>query len=148
MSKTGDFLCTKAVRAPFRCILAAGSASADPSGATRPAFWFIVGGTDTRLYLETRMIHQKLIDTLSSQFSQLLSHRPDGLPGQQELQSQIRTLLQSSFARLDLVTRDEFDAQQAVLLRTRERLEQLEARLAALESAAPAAAEDAAQPEG
>lgn len=79
------------------------------------------------------MIHQKLIDTLSGQFSQLLASRPD-LPGQQELQSQIRAMLQSTFARLDLVTRDEFEAQQAVLLRTRERLEQLEQRLSALEA--------------
>ncbi len=86
------------------------------------------------------MIHQKLIDSLSSQFSQLLSHRPE-MPGQQELQGQIKTMLQSSFAKLDLVTRDEFDAQQAVLMRTRERLEQLEARLAALESDGMAAAE-------
>ncbi|MBV0933219.1 accessory factor UbiK family protein [Marinobacterium weihaiense] len=89
------------------------------------------------------MIHQKLIDNLSSQFSQLLGSRPD-MPGQQELQQQVKTLLQGSFAKLDLVTRDEFDAQQAVLLRTRERLEQLEARLAALESDGMAAAETAA----
>jgi len=81
------------------------------------------------------MIHQKLIDTLSGQFSQLLSSRPE-LPGQQELQDQIHAMLQSTFSRLDLVTRDEFDAQQAVLLRTRERLEQLEQRLAALEAPA------------
>ncbi|PSL13873.1 hypothetical protein CLV44_11054 [Marinobacterium halophilum] len=86
------------------------------------------------------MIHQKLIDTLSGQFSQLLSNRPE-MPGQHELQAQIRAMLQSSFARLDLVTRDEFDAQQAVLMRTRETLEQLEARLAALESEGMAAAE-------
>lgn len=79
------------------------------------------------------MIHQKLIDTLSGQFSQLLSSRPE-LPGQQELHDQIHAMLQSAFSRLDLVTRDEFDAQQAVLLRTRERLEQLEQRLSALEA--------------
>ncbi|MBA4503600.1 accessory factor UbiK family protein [Marinobacterium marinum] len=90
------------------------------------------------------MIHQKLIDSLSSQFSQLLSHRPE-MPGQQELQGQIRTMLQSSFARLDLVTRDEFDAQKAVLLRTRERLELLEARLAALESDSESGFEGSAQ---
>jgi len=88
------------------------------------------------------MIHQKLIDTLSGQFSQLLASRPD-LPGQQELQSQIRAMLQSTFSRLDLVTRDEFEAQQAVLLRTRERLEQMEQRLAALESPAEASGSEA-----
>lgn len=81
------------------------------------------------------MIHQKLIDSLSGQFSQLLAGRPD-LPGQQELQSQLRSMLQSTFAKLDLVTRDEFEAQQAVLMRTREKLEQLEQRLAALEPSA------------
>ncbi|MET3999062.1 accessory factor UbiK family protein [Marinobacterium sp. MBR-109] len=81
------------------------------------------------------MIHQKLIDSLSGQFSQLLAGRPD-LPGQQELQSQVRSMLQGTFAKLDLVTRDEFEAQQAVLMRTREKLEQLEQRLAALEPSA------------
>lgn len=81
------------------------------------------------------MIHQKLIDSLSGQFSQLLAGRPD-LPGQQELQSQLRSMLQSTFAKLDLVTRDEFEAQQAVLMRTREKLEQLEQRLVALEPSA------------
>jgi len=94
------------------------------------------------------MIHQKLIDSLSGQFSQLLAGRPD-LPGQQELQSQVRSMLQGTFAKLDLVTRDEFEAQQAVLMRTREKLEQLEQRLAALEpsaeSPAPAATDNNTQ---
>lgn len=94
------------------------------------------------------MIHQKLIDSLSGQFSQLLAGRPD-LPGQQELQSQVRSMLQGTFAKLDLVTRDEFEAQQAVLMRTREKLEQLEQRLAALEpsaeSPAPAATDNDTQ---
>jgi len=94
------------------------------------------------------MIHQKLIDSLSGQFSQLLAGRPD-LPGQQELQSQVHSMLQGTFAKLDLVTRDEFEAQQAVLMRTREKLEQLEQRLAALEPSvenpAPAATENDTQ---
>ncbi len=94
------------------------------------------------------MIHQKLIDSLSGQFSQLLAGRPD-LPGQQELQSQVRSMLQGTFAKLDLVTRDEFEAQQAVLMRTREKLEQLEQRLAALEPSvenpAPAATDNDTQ---
>jgi BMFP domain-containing protein YqiC len=50
------------------------------------------------------------------------------------LQQQIKQMLQSSFSKLDLVTRDEFDAQAAVLSRTREKLEQLEAQVAALEA--------------
>ena len=43
---------------------------------------------------------------------------------------------QSALSRLDLVTREEFDAQQAVLARTREKLEQLEETLASLEARA------------
>jgi BMFP domain-containing protein YqiC len=42
-------------------------------------------------------------------------------------------VLQSSFARLDLVTRDEFDAQAAVLGRTREKVDQLELKLSKIE---------------
>ncbi len=46
----------------------------------------------------------------------------------------IKRLLESIANRMDLVTRDEFDAQTAVLLRTREILEALEAKVAQLES--------------
>lgn len=79
-------------------------------------------------------MHQKLVENLTTQFSQLLGGARE-LPGQQELQQQVRTLVQGTFARLDLVTRDEFDAQSAVLARTREKLEQLEHQVAALELA-------------
>jgi BMFP domain-containing protein YqiC len=43
----------------------------------------------------------------------------------------------STFNRLDLVTREEFDLQQEVLIKTRESLAALESRLAKLEAAAP-----------
>ena len=49
--------------------------------------------------------------------------------------STIRAVLRERLAKLDLVTRDEFEAQTRVLARTRARLEELEARLAALEGA-------------
>jgi ubiquinone biosynthesis accessory factor UbiK len=70
----------------------------------------------------------------------------DALPGglrtlQADLEQNFRAVLQSGLARLDLVTREEFDVQSAVLRRTREKLEALEARLAALESP-PAKPED------
>ena len=42
-------------------------------------------------------------------------------------------MLSSMFAKMDLVTREEFDVQSQVLLRTREKLTELEAKLAALE---------------
>lgn len=50
-----------------------------------------------------------------------------------DLESNFRAVLRERLAKLDLVTRDEFDAQARVLERTRLRLEALEAKLAALE---------------
>ena len=51
-----------------------------------------------------------------------------------DLEDNFKAVLQSGLARLDLVTRQEFDVQAAVLRRTREKLEALEARLAGLEA--------------
>ncbi len=51
-----------------------------------------------------------------------------------DLERNFRALLSGTMARLDLVTREEFDAQARVLARTREKLESLEQRLAALEA--------------
>jgi BMFP domain-containing protein YqiC len=50
-----------------------------------------------------------------------------------DLETNFKAVLQSGLAKLDLVTRQEFDVQAGVLRRTREKLEALEARLAALE---------------
>ena len=51
----------------------------------------------------------------------------------EDLERNFKSLLQSGFERMDLVTREEFDLQTAVLERTREKLEKLEARVAELE---------------
>ena len=45
---------------------------------------------------------------------------------QDDIENNIRSLLQTSLAKMNLVTREEFDVQSAVLQRTREKLEQLE----------------------
>ena len=67
---------------------------------------------------------------------QILGLLPEGAQqAKQDLDKNLHSLLQSSFAKLDLISRSEFDAQAAVLLRTRQRLEELEARLAELELA-------------
>jgi BMFP domain-containing protein YqiC len=79
------------------------------------------------------MLDPKMFENLSQTMSQFLQGN-SSLPGQEAMQQQIKTVLQSSFAKLDLVTREEFDAQAAVLQRTREKLEQLEAMVAELES--------------
>ena len=62
----------------------------------------------------------------------------DAVPGNiksmgEDMERNFKSLLQSALARMDLVTREEFDVQLAVLARTREKLEALETRLAALE---------------
>jgi BMFP domain-containing protein YqiC len=46
-----------------------------------------------------------------------------------ELEAQFRTILEATFNKMDLVTREEFEIQKKVLARTREKLEALEARL-------------------
>jgi BMFP domain-containing protein YqiC len=51
-----------------------------------------------------------------------------------EIERQVRAGVQGILSRMDLVTRDELDVQLNVLIRTREKLEALELRLAALES--------------
>ncbi|OUR71591.1 hypothetical protein A9Q78_09335 [Methylophaga sp. 41_12_T18] len=59
---------------------------------------------------------------------------PPGLTGfQQDIEKNVRAALSATFAKLDLVTREEFDVQTQVLLRTREKLEALEQRVAELE---------------
>lgn len=79
------------------------------------------------------MINPQLIEGLTEQFTQILSGDAK-LPGQDSLQQQVKSVLQGTFDRLDLVSREEFDAQKAVLLRTREKVEALELKLAELES--------------
>lgn len=51
-----------------------------------------------------------------------------------EAEAKVKQILQSQLNKLDLVSREEFDVQSQVLIRTREKLEALEARLAELES--------------
>jgi BMFP domain-containing protein YqiC len=48
---------------------------------------------------------------------------------QDDVESNVRTLLQTSLTKMNLVTREEFDVQSAVLQRTREKLEQLEKQI-------------------
>ena len=59
-------------------------------------------------------------------------------PGTEQLQlglrNNLKLIAEAIIARMDLVTREEFDAQRAVLAHTRERLEKLEAHLRALET--------------
>jgi len=81
------------------------------------------------------MLNMKFIDDLARQIS---SSIPAGVKGlQQDVEKNLHSLLQGAFARLDLVTREEFDVQSKVLLRTREKLEALEKLVADLEQKDP-----------
>ena len=83
------------------------------------------------------MIDLHHIDDLARRLSELV---PPGLrESGEELQASFRAVLRSGLARLDLVTREEFDVQRAVLARTREKLEALERDLARLSGDAPGA---------
>jgi len=75
---------------------------------------------------------QEILNTIHEQVSQLL---PDATKSaQDDLSANLKIVVGSIVAKLDLVSRDEFDAQQLVLERTREKLEQLEKDFADLES--------------
>jgi BMFP domain-containing protein YqiC len=61
---------------------------------------------------------------------------PEGLRSMRDdLETNFRGVLRSGISKLDLVTREEFEVQEAVLARTREKLELLEARLKEIETA-------------
>ncbi len=71
------------------------------------------------------------LDALSTHASRLFNGEAPLPRG--EFETQFKALLQSGFSKLDLVSREEFDSQMAVLARTRARLEALEAKVADLE---------------
>ncbi|MNV34632.1 Membrane fusogenic activity [compost metagenome] len=78
------------------------------------------------------MIDLKHIDELARRLSDLV---PQGLrDSREELQATFKTALQAGLTKLDLVTREEFEVQRAVLLRTREKLDALEQAVTTLES--------------
>lgn len=78
------------------------------------------------------MIDLSQIDELARRLSSLV---PAGMrESGEELQQNFKSVLQSSLSRLDLVTREEFEVQRAVLLRTRAKLDALQAQVAAIEA--------------
>jgi BMFP domain-containing protein YqiC len=85
------------------------------------------------------MIDLNQIDALARRLGELV---PPGLrESREEMEAAFKGALQAGLAKLDLVTREEFEVQRAVLLRTREKLDALEAKVAELEArqAGPAA---------
>ena len=74
------------------------------------------------------MLNPKILDEMSKKVSEVLAQSPA-----KDIEKNARALLASLFARLDLITREEFDVQQEVLKRTREKLAEMEKRVAELE---------------
>jgi BMFP domain-containing protein YqiC len=79
------------------------------------------------------MVNVQTIDELAQRLAALV---PPGLKqAREDLTANFRSALQSGLRELDLVTREEFDVQRCVLLRTREKIEELEQQVANLERA-------------
>jgi BMFP domain-containing protein YqiC len=81
------------------------------------------------------MIGEKVFDDISARVAAAMAASPI-----RDVEKNVRVLLRGALGRLDLVSREEFDIQVALLARTREKLEVLEERLASLEARAKAAA--------
>ena len=78
------------------------------------------------------MFDARKIDELTRNVLKIL---PDGVGHvQRDVEKNLHSVLQAGLAKLDLVTREEFEVQSAVLARTRQKLEDLEKRVAVLEA--------------
>ena len=78
------------------------------------------------------MINNELLEDLSGKITALL---PTATQAKEDVEKSIQELLGSTFARLNLVTRKEFDAQLKVLSRAEETIAKLEEKIARLEKA-------------
>lgn len=78
------------------------------------------------------MLDPKKLEDIARQIANSV---PPGVKNMaEEAEVKIKQTLQAQLSKLDLVTREEFDIQTQVLIRTREKLEAMESRLAALEA--------------
>ena len=75
------------------------------------------------------MIDQKKIQEISDKISEIIENSPIS-----DMQNNVNALLQNTFTKLELVSREEFDVQTQVLKRTREKIEELERKLDALQA--------------
>ena len=75
------------------------------------------------------MLNAKVLEDISAKISEAANSGPA-----KDIEKNVRALLAQGFAKLDLVTREEFDVQAQVLARTREKLAALEACVAKLEA--------------
>jgi hypothetical protein len=76
------------------------------------------------------MLDPKFLEEIGAKMSALMANSPV-----KDIEKNTKALVSGAFAKLDLVTREEFDVQAQVLARTRDKLKELEARVDALEKA-------------
>jgi len=77
------------------------------------------------------MFDPKSIDDIATRLSDAI---PPGFSTlKEDMEKNFRAILQSAFAKMDLVTREEFEVQKGVLAKTRAKLEDLEKRVAEME---------------
>jgi len=74
------------------------------------------------------MVKQKLLEDLAARVAEVMAASP-----LKDVEKNLKAALTGGLARMDLVTREEFDVQAQVLAHTREQLLELEARISALE---------------
>ena len=78
------------------------------------------------------MLDPKKLEDLAKQIADAV---PPGVKSMaEEAEGRVKAVLQSQLSKLDLVTREEFDIQSQVLIRTREKLDAMESRIAELEA--------------
>jgi BMFP domain-containing protein YqiC len=82
--------------------------------------------------MKPAMLNAKTFDEIAARIGQIIESSPA-----KDIEKNVKAMLASSLARLDLVPRAEFDVQAQVLLKTRAKLEALEKRLADLEERLP-----------
>ncbi len=71
------------------------------------------------------MFDHKFFEDINAKISEIIAASPA-----KDIEKNMKAMMMAMFARLDLVTREEFDVQMQVLQRTREKLDALEARMA------------------
>src|SRR5690606_22581828 len=109
-----------------RCLLAALQSFAGIPGP----FWSTPETPTITTGSMAKMIDKQFFEDLSQQITRLISQ--SGAVGE-DLRKAVNSTLQKGFSRLDLLTREEFDAQSAILSRAEERMVQLEREVARLE---------------
>lgn len=75
------------------------------------------------------MIAKQLFEDLTTKLGETIANSPA-----KDVEKNAKAMLSGAFAKMDLVTREEFDVQQQILVKTRIKLSEVEARLAVLEA--------------